>query len=115
MAERARYFLAMTGYYQASNLGLLLDVELPVSISFGRTLLPIRDVLRLSTGSVVELDCAANEPVEVIVNNCTIARGSVVVIDGNYGVRIEEIVSRQERMLVPGKTFEQPAESEKNQ
>lgn len=105
----------MTTHDQASNLGLLLEVELPVSVSFGRTLLPIRDVLRLSTGSVVELDCAANEPVEVIVNNCTIARGSVVVIDGNYGVRIDEIVSRQDRMLVPGKTFGQPGESETNQ
>lgn len=92
----------MSGVAAGHNLSLLLDVELPLSISFGRTLLPIRDVLRLSTGSVVELDCAANEPVEVIVNNCTIARGAVVVIDGNYGVRIDEIISRQDRMLLPG-------------
>jgi flagellar motor switch protein FliN len=105
----------MTPHDQTPNLTLLLDVELPVSISFGRTLLPIREVLKLSTGSVVELDCAANDPVEVIVNNCTIARGSVVVIDGNYGVRIDEIVSRQDRMLVPGKTFRQPEESERDQ
>ena len=87
----------------AHNLGLLLDVELPLSVSFGRTLLPIREVLRLSTGSIVELDCAPNEPVEVIVNNCTIARGTVVVIDGNYGVRIDEIINRQERMMLAGK------------
>ena len=93
----------MTDTENASNLSLLLDVELPLSVSFGHTFMPIRDILRLSTGSVVELDCAANEPVELIVNNCTIARGSVVVMDGNYGVRIDEIISRQDRMLLQGK------------
>lgn len=80
------------------TLDLLLDVELPLSISFGHTYLPVRDILKLSTGSIVELNCAANEFVDVIVNNCTIARGEVVVIEGNYGVRIDEIISRSERM-----------------
>jgi flagellar motor switch protein FliN len=84
-------------------LDLLLDVELPLSISFGRTYLPVRDILKLSTGSIVELNCPANEYVEVIVNNCTIARGEVVVIEGNYGVRIDEIISRRERLLLQHK------------
>ncbi len=82
---------------------LLLDVELPLSISFGRTYLALREVLKLSTGSIVELNCPANAYVDVIVNNCTIARGEVVVIEGNYGVRIDEIISRRERMLLQHK------------
>ncbi len=93
----------MTEIETSSNLSLLLDVELPLSVSFGHTFMPIRDILRLSTGSVVELDCAANEPVDVIVNNCIIARGSVVVMDGNYGVRIDEIISRQDRLQLQTK------------
>ncbi len=83
-----------------ATLELLLDVELPLSVSFGRTYLPVRDILKLSTGSIVELNCPANEYVDVIVNNCTIARGEVVVVEGNYGVRIDEIISRRERMLL---------------
>lgn len=77
---------------------LLLDVELPVSISFGRAILQLKEVLRLTSGSIVELNRGISEPVDVIVNNCVVARGEVVVVDGNYGVRIREIVSRQERL-----------------
>ena len=77
---------------------MLSDVELPLSVSFGRTLLPIRDVLKLSTGSLIELNRLINDYVDIVVNNCVIARGEVVVVDGNYGVRIHEIVSRQERL-----------------
>jgi flagellar motor switch protein FliN/FliY len=79
-------------------LELLLDVELPVSVSFGRTHLPLKETLKLTTGSIVELNRMVTEPVEVIVNNCVIARGEVVVIDGNYGVRIREIMSREARL-----------------
>jgi len=80
------------------TMELLLDVELPVSISFGRTDLPLKDVLKLTTGSIVELNRSVNEPVEILVNHCLIARGEVVVIEGNYGVRIQRIISRQERL-----------------
>lgn len=80
------------------TLDLLLDVELPVSISFGRAQVPLKDVLKLTSGSIVELNRTISEPVEVIVNNCVIARGEVVVVEGNYGIRIQEIVSRQERL-----------------
>jgi flagellar motor switch protein FliN/FliY len=80
------------------TLDLLMDVDLPVSISFGRTQLPMKDVLKLTTGSIVELNRGVNEPVEVLVNRCLIARGEVVVVEGNYGVRIQEIASRQERL-----------------
>jgi flagellar motor switch protein FliN/FliY len=76
---------------------VLLDVSMPVSVSFGRTHMPIKEVLKLTTGSIVELNRALTEPVEVIINDRVIARGEVVVVDGNYGVRILHIVSRQER------------------
>ncbi len=80
------------------TLELLLGIELPVSISFGRKRLPLREVLKLTTGSIVELDRDVDEPVEILVNQCLIARGEVVVVEGNYGVRILEIASRQDRL-----------------
>ena len=81
-----------------NTLDLLLDVEMPVSVSFGRTQVRIQDILKLITGSIIELDRTISEPVEVIVNNCVIARGEVVVVEGNYGVRINEVMSRQQRL-----------------
>jgi flagellar motor switch protein FliN/FliY len=80
------------------TMDLLLDVELPVSVSFGRTEIAMKDVLKLTTGSIVELNRGVNEPVEVLVNHCLIARGEVVVVEGNYGVRIQQIVSRTDRL-----------------
>jgi flagellar motor switch protein FliN/FliY len=80
------------------TMELLLDVDLPVSISFGKARVPMKDVLKLTTGSIVELDRGINDMVEVLVNHCLIARGEVVVVEGNYGVRIQEIASRQDRL-----------------
>ena len=77
---------------------LLFDVDLPVSVSFGRAQVPLKDVLKLTTGSIVELNRAVGDPVEVIVNNCVIARGEVVTIEGNFGVRIHQVISRGERL-----------------
>lgn len=82
----------------AKALDLLLDVELPISVSFGRTQLPLKDVIKLTTGSIVELNRSVSEPVEIIVNNCVIARGQVVVVEGNFAIRIQQIISRQERL-----------------
>ena len=81
----------------SKTFDLLLGVHLPVSVSFGKTNMMIKDVLKLSTGSIVELDRQVTEPVDIIVNNCIIARGEVVVVAGNYGVRVKEIVSREQR------------------
>lgn len=81
-----------------TKMDLLLDVELPVSVSFGHAQLALKDVLKLTTGSIVELNRSVSEPVEVIVNNCVIARGEVVVVEGNFGVRIRHVISRQERL-----------------
>jgi flagellar motor switch protein FliN/FliY len=79
-------------------MDLLMDVDLPVSISFGKARLPLRDVLKLTTGSIVELNRAIDEPVEILVNERLVARGEVIVLDGNYGVRIQEIVAPQDRL-----------------
>jgi flagellar motor switch protein FliN/FliY len=69
-----------------------------VSVSFGRAQLALKDVIKLTTGSIVELNRAVTEPVDVIVNNCVIARGEVVVVEGNFGIRIRQVISRQERL-----------------
>ncbi len=83
---------------RSRTMGLLLDVDLPVSISFGKTQLPLREVIKLTTGSIVELNRGVGDPVEVLVNQSLVARGEVVVVEGNYGVRILEIASRLDRM-----------------
>jgi flagellar motor switch protein FliN/FliY len=80
------------------NLDLLLDVELPVTVSFGRAQLPLKEVIKLTTGSTIELNRTVSDPVELIVNNCVVAKGEVVVVDGNFAVRIERVVSRQDRL-----------------
>ena len=80
------------------NLAMLFEVDLDLSVSFGTTELPLQEVLKLASGSIVELNRSVNEPVDVLVNNCVVARGDVVVVDGNYGIRVTEIVSRKERI-----------------
>jgi len=70
----------------------------PVSISFGKRQLPLKDVLKLTTGSIVELNRGVSEPVDILINHCLLARGEVVVVEGNYGVRIQQIASRLDRL-----------------
>ena len=80
-----------------ANIGLILDVPLQITVELGRTKKSIKDILELSNGSVVELDKLAGEPVDVNVNGKLLAKGEVVVIDENFGVRITDIVSPLER------------------
>jgi flagellar motor switch protein FliN len=80
------------------NIDLLLDVELPITISFGQTEMLLKDVLKLGVGSVIELDKAVNDPVAVIVNQKPIAKGEVVMVEGNYGVRLLEVESTADRI-----------------
>ena len=77
----------------AGPIDMLLHVELPVSVSLGRTRMRVKDLLTVTSGSIVELDQELDDEVEIRVNNCTIARGQVVSVDGNYGVRIVEMVA----------------------
>ena len=81
-----------------SNLAALLDVQLPVSIRFGETEMLLEDVIKLGVGSVIELNTAVDDPVELVVNGRCFARGEVVTVDGFYGVRITEITSVGERI-----------------
>lgn len=76
----------------AENLDLVLDVELNATLRFGQRQLPLREILDLSSGSVVELDRQVDEPVELVLDGRVIARGEAVIIDGNYGMRITEIL-----------------------
>ncbi len=80
------------------NIDLILDVPLDVSVVLGRTKKSIKDILNLSTGSLIELDKLAEEPVEILVNGKKIAYGEVGVVDENFGVRITSIVSGVERI-----------------
>ena len=80
-----------------ANIGLILDVPLQITVELGRTKKSIKDILELSNGSIVELDKLAGEPVDIQVNGKFLAKGEVVVIDENFGVRITDIVSPAER------------------
>ena len=80
-----------------ANIGLILDVPLQVTVELGRTRKTIKDILELTNGSIVELDKLAGEPVDIMVNGKFLAKGEVVVIDENFGVRITDIVSPAER------------------
>ncbi|MFL9650796.1 flagellar motor switch phosphatase FliY [Exiguobacterium chiriqhucha] len=81
-----------------ANLGLLYDVPLNVTVELGRTKRSVREVLELSQGSIIELDKLAGEPVDIYVNQQRIARGEVVVIEENFGVRVTEIIQPHERI-----------------
>jgi flagellar motor switch protein FliN/FliY len=81
-----------------SSLDLVMDIPLRVTVELGGTRLKIKDVLELGRGSVVELNRLAGEPVDLLVNGKLMAKGEVVVINENFGLRITEIVGRAERM-----------------
>lgn len=83
---------------QPSNLDLLLDVPLTITVELGRTKKLIKDILELVPGSIVQLDKLAGDPVDIMVNNKLVAKGEVVVIDENFGVRVTDIISPSERV-----------------
>jgi flagellar motor switch protein FliN/FliY len=80
------------------NVDMLLDIELDVTIELGRTDLSIKRILEMGPGSIVELDRMAGEPVDLLVNNKVVAKGEVVVVDENFGIRIVSLVSPEERI-----------------
>jgi flagellar motor switch protein FliN len=83
---------------ESKNLDMLLDIPLQVTVELGRTKKTIKDILEMSAGSIVELDKLAGEPVDIFVNQKMIAKGEVVVIDENFGVRVTEILSQRDRL-----------------
>ena len=86
------------------NINLLLDVQLTLTVELGRTKQYVKDILGLGEGSIIELDKLAGEPVDLLVNNKLIAKGEVVVIDENFGVRVTDIVSPSERLSKIGQS-----------
>ncbi len=83
---------------QEINLNLILDVAVTLALEVGRARMPVRELLQLAPGAVVELDRMAGEPLDVLVNGVRIARGEVVVINEKFGIRLTDVVSATERM-----------------
>ena len=83
---------------ESRNIELLMDVDLPIAIELGRTKMSISDILALGPGSVVELNKLAGEPVDLLVNQKVVARGEVVVVDENFGLRITQLMTPEERL-----------------
>ncbi|MGP7817495.1 flagellar motor switch phosphatase FliY [Niallia sp. 01092] len=83
---------------ETKNLNMLLDIPLQVTVELGRTKRSVKEILELSSGSIIELDKLAGEPVDILVNNRLVAQGEVVVIDENFGVRVTDIVSQSDRL-----------------
>ena len=80
------------------DLDLILDIPVNLTVELGRTKIPIKHILQLAQGSVIELDALAGEPMDVLVNGCLIAQGEVVVVNEKFGIRLTDIVTPSERM-----------------
>lgn len=80
------------------NLEVILDIPVTISLEIGRTSLPIRNLLQLNQGSIVELDRLAGEPLDVLVNGTLIAHGEVVVVNEKFGIRLTDVISPAERV-----------------
>ncbi|MBD7936715.1 MULTISPECIES: flagellar motor switch phosphatase FliY [Cytobacillus] len=83
---------------QTNNLDMLLDIPLQLTVELGRTKRSVREILDMTQGSIIELDKLAGEPVDILINSRLIAKGEVVVIDENFGVRVTSIISQQDRL-----------------
>ena len=86
----------MTG--AGNDLNMILDIPVQLTVELGRTRIPIKHILQLAQGSVVELDALAGEPMDVLVNGFLIAQGEVVVVNDKFGIRLTDIVTPSERM-----------------
>ena len=81
-----------------NDINMILDIPVQLTVELGRTKIPIRNILQLAQGSVVELDALAGEPMDVLVNGFLIAQGEVVVVNDKFGIRLTDIVTPSERM-----------------
>jgi flagellar motor switch protein FliN/FliY len=101
-SSHARVFPELTAEPGASgtaaSLDMVMDIPVQLSVELGRTRLPIRTLVQLAQGSVVELDRLAGEPLDVLVNGCLIAQGEVVVVDDKLGIRLTEVIGPDERL-----------------
>jgi flagellar motor switch protein FliN/FliY len=80
------------------DIDMILDIPVQLTVELGRTRIPIKHILQLAQGSVVELDALAGEPMDVLVNGCLIAQGEVVVVNDKFGIRLTDIVTPSERV-----------------
>ncbi len=80
------------------DIDLILDIPVQLTVELGRTRIPIKHILQLAQGSVVELDGLAGEPMDVLVNGCLIAQGEVVVVNEKFGIRLTDIIAPSERI-----------------
>ncbi|HOB96504.1 MAG TPA: flagellar motor switch protein FliN, partial [Aquabacterium sp.] len=81
-----------------NDLNMILDIPVQLTVELGRTRIPIKHILQLAQGSVVELEALAGEPMDVLVNGYLIAQGEVVVVNDRFGIRLTDIVTPSERM-----------------
>jgi len=86
------------GGFAGHDLNMILDIPVQLTVELGRTRIPIKHILQLAQGSVVELDALAGEPMDVLVNGYLIAQGEVVVVNDKFGIRLTDIVTPGERM-----------------
>jgi flagellar motor switch protein FliN/FliY len=80
------------------DIDMILDIPVQLTVELGRTRIPIKHILQLAQGSVVELDGLAGEPMDVLVNGCLIAQGEVVVVNDKFGIRLTDIITPSERI-----------------
>ena len=80
------------------DIEFILDIPIQITVELGRTKMPIKNLLQLTQGSVIELDGLAGEAMDILVNGCLIAHGEVVVVNDNYGIRLTDIISTSERI-----------------
>jgi flagellar motor switch protein FliN/FliY len=80
------------------DIEMILDIPVQLTVELGRTKIPIRHILQLAQGSVIELDGLAGEPMDVLVNGCLIAQGEVVVVNDKFGIRLTDIITPSERL-----------------
>ena len=97
-AQFASFEANQLSHSESRNLNMLLDIPLQVTVELGRTERSVKEILELTSGSIIELDKLAGEPVDILVNARLVAKGEVVVIDENFGVRITDIVSQADRL-----------------
>ncbi len=95
---RQEFSESVTAGADTVNLDMVLDVPVTISMEIGRTKIPIRNLLQLNQGSVVELDRLAGEPLNVLVNGTLIAHGEVVVVNEKFGIRLTDVISPSERI-----------------
>ncbi|MBX3607880.1 MAG: flagellar motor switch protein FliN [Piscinibacter sp.] len=91
-------FTPTTSNAAGNDINMILDIPVQLTVELGRTRIPIKHILQLAQGSVVELDALAGEPMDVLVNGYLIAQGEVVVVNDKFGIRLTDIVTPSERM-----------------